>query len=203
MSKENNSNQNNANENNGDANTASQQAEENNVEGNGTATKKTEDNLFTQEDVNNVVSRETKEAQEKVFKELGIEDFENAKEGMRKFKEWQDAQKTESEKRDEKLEALEKDYLQTEKQNNFLKAQITATKQGVVPDAIEDVVTLAQNIVSDEVDMETAIEQVIEKYPHFAEKQEEKNKPHFTNGTHSTKGKTKSNPFQKVLEKYE
>src|SRR5690606_39528585 len=37
--------------------------------------------LFTQEDVNRIAAREAKEAQEKLLKQLGIEDFESAKEG--------------------------------------------------------------------------------------------------------------------------
>lgn len=161
---------------------------------------------FTQEDVNNIAAKESRKAQEKLFKELGIEDFEDAKEGMKKFREWQESQKTEAEKRDEKLESLEKEHLDTKSENEFLKAQITATKQGVIPDAIEDVVTLAQNLVSEEKDMENAIQEVIEKYPHFADVQEEEgkdDKPFFSSGEHSTgKGKKLSDPFQAKIDKY-
>src|SRR5699024_11482394 len=64
---------------------------------------------FTQEDVNNIATKEARKAQEKVFKELGIEDFENAKEGFQKFQEWQESQKTEAQKQAEQLETLEKE----------------------------------------------------------------------------------------------
>src|SRR5690625_276890 len=48
-----------------------------------TASEKAEETkTFTQEDVNNIATKEARKAQEKVFKELGIEDFENAKEGL-------------------------------------------------------------------------------------------------------------------------
>ena len=169
------------------------------------ATNETKENTFTQEDVNNIAAREAKKAQEKLFKELGIEDFEDAKEGMSKFQEWQDAQKTEAEKRDEKLEALEKDHLSIKSENEFLKAQLTASSKGVTPEAISDVVTLAQNLVSEEVDMGAAIDQVIEKYPHFADVQEEVEvtKPFFSSGEHSTSGGKKfADPFQAKLDKY-
>src|SRR5690625_6266165 len=80
--------------------TANQQAE--NVGGNeettDTTAEKVEDNTFSQEDVNNIVAREAKKAQEKLLKQLGIEDFDNAKEGFQKFQEWQESQKTEAEK---------------------------------------------------------------------------------------------------------
>ena len=65
----------------------------------GTATEKAEEKLFRQEDVNNIVAREAKKAQEKLLKELGIDDFENAKDGLAKFREWQESQKTEQESR--------------------------------------------------------------------------------------------------------
>src|SRR5690554_1254091 len=53
----------------------------------GTAPEKAEEKLFRQEDVNNIVAREVKKTQEKLLKELGIDDFENAKEGLQKFRE--------------------------------------------------------------------------------------------------------------------
>ena len=43
---------------------------------------------FTQDDVNSVAAKEAKKAQEKLLKQLGITDFENAKEGMQKFQQW-------------------------------------------------------------------------------------------------------------------
>lgn len=158
---------------------------------------------FTQEDVNNIATREARKAQEKLFKELGIEDFEDAKEGMTKFKEWQDAQKTDAEKKDEKLTNLEKEHSSTKAENEFLKAQISASKQGVRADSVEDVVVLAQNLVSEEFTMEEAIKSVVEKYPHFAEKQEEeKTKPRFSSGEHNASGSGDDDPFARKLAKY-
>ncbi|WP_269757878.1 hypothetical protein [Thalassobacillus sp. C254] len=83
-----------------------------------------EEKTFKQEDVNNVVAKETKKAQEKLLKQLGIEDFENAKEGMQKFKEWQDSQKTESEKQQERLTNLETSYNTTSEENTSLKLKL-------------------------------------------------------------------------------
>lgn len=167
--------------------------------------------FFTQEDVNNIATRESRKKQEAILKDLGIDNFEDAKEGMQKFKEWQDAQKTEAEKKDEALTKLEKSNLETKTENERLKAQLEAMKAGVVSESIEDVVILARNLVSEEVEMADAIKQVVEKYPHFAEADpagqeqddEEENKlPRFTTGKH-TKGKEKDyNPFADRLAKY-
>lgn len=162
-----------------------------------------EDNTFTQEDVNNVVAKETKKAQEKLFKELGIEDFENAKEGMKKFKKWQDSQKSEVEKKDEKIEGLEKSNAEVQAENQKLKAQISAMQKGVSSDSVEDVVTLASNLVSDDVDLDQAIDKVIEKYPHFSESGEGESsttgKPRFSPGKHTRKTGSEPNSLAEAL----
>lgn len=153
-----------------------------------------EDKTFSQDDVNNVVAKETRKAQEKLFKELGIEDFENAREGMEKFREWQESQKTDAEKQSEKLSNLEKSYADKTSENETLKAQVNAMKVGVNSESVEDVVTLAKNLVSEDVDMDAAIKQVIEKYPHFVteteEKKDEEGKPLFSIGEHTKKQTT-------------
>lgn len=159
-----------------------------------------DDKTFSQEDVNNIAAREAKKAQEKVFKDLGIEDFETAKEGMTKFQEWQEAQKTDADRQAEKLTQLEKSQADVQSENETFKAQISAMKAGVNTDSVEDVVTLAKNLVGEDVDMVTAIKQVIEKYPHFADgtqEEEEEGKPSFSKGKHSKK--TGEDSFANIL----
>ena len=154
----------------------------------GTAPEKAEEKLFRQEDVNNIVAREVKKTQEKLLKELGIDDFENAKEGLQKFREWQESQKTEQEKLQETLQKLQTDNEALANENANLKAQLAALKQGVKADSLEDVVALAERLVNDETTIDDAIKQVIEKYPHFAEnarEEEQEQKPKFTTGQHS------------------
>src|SRR5690606_21548838 len=154
----------------------------------GTAPEKAEERLFRQEDVNNIVAREVKKTQEKLLKELGIDDFENAKEGLQKFREWQESQKTEQEKLQETLQKLQTDNETLANENANLKAQLAAVKQGVKADSLEDVIALAERLVNDETTIDDAIKQVIEKYPHFAENAsegEQEQKPKFTTGQHS------------------
>lgn len=145
-----------------------------------------ETKTFTQEDVNNFVAKEAKKAQEKLLKQLGVEDFQNAKEGMAKFKEWQESQKTEAEKQAERLQELENNYSTASEENASLKAQISAMKAGVKAESVEDVVILAQRLVTDEVDMDAAIKQVVERYPQFGAGQEDGDpeKPQWTPGQH-------------------
>ena len=154
----------------------------------GTATEKAEEKLFRQEDVNNIVAREAKKAQEKLLKELGIDDFENAKDGLAKFREWQESQKTEQEKQQEKLQELQTNNETLANENANLKAQLAAVKQGVKAESVEDVIALAERLVNDETTIDDAIKQVIEKYPYFAEnvsEEEQEQKPKFTRGRHS------------------
>lgn len=150
---------------------------------------KPEEKTFKQEDVNNIVSKESKKATEKVLKELGIEDFKTARDGMKKFKEWQDSQKTEQEKQAESLKKLETDKNTLSTENQSLKAKLSALSQGVKPESAGDVVVLAEQLVNDDTTIDDAIKKVVEKYPQFAETQEkeeekEDKKPSFSTGEH-------------------
>src|SRR5690554_1722523 len=162
-----------------------------------TASETAEEKLFRQEDVNNIVAREAKKAQEKLLKQLGIDDFDSAKEGLEKFREWQESQKSEAEKQAEQLQKLQTDFNTVSDENASLKAQIAAMKSGVKAESVEDVVTLAKTLVDDDTDMNEAIKKVIEKYPHFAEEQEEEKKPSFTTGQH--KNNSGGDAFAKTL----
>src|SRR5690625_1110678 len=168
--------------------TCNQQADNQAGEVTDNASETAEEQLFKQEDVNNIVAKEAKKAQEKLLKQLGIDDFKSAKEGMEKFREWQDAQKTEAEKQAEQLQKLESDYNSVSEENASLKAQIAAMKSGVKAESVEDVVTLAKTLVDDDTDMNEAIKKVIEKYPHFAQEEKEEQKPSFTTGQHTKEG---------------
>ena len=153
---------------------------------------------FTQDDVNNIVAKEVKKAQEKLLKQLGIDDFNSAKEGLQKFREWQDAQKTEQQKQAERLQQLEQQFNAVQQEKENLMAQLAAVKAGVHADYVEDVIVLAQRLVNEDTTIDDAIAKVIEKYPHFKEapQQEEPPKPTFTVGTHQ---KSSADDFIKAL----
>lgn len=164
-----------------------------------TATETAEEKLFKQEDVNNITAKETKKAQEKLLKQLGIEDFDNAKEGMKKFKEWQESQKTEQEKLNEKLSTFESQLSEKDSTLSDLQAENAAIKAGITDEKnLEAVITLAKTKVSEDVDINAAIKQVVEDYPQFAgQKQQEEQKPSFTTGTHNKQ--SSSDAFAKAL----
>jgi hypothetical protein len=154
---------------------------------------------FTQEDVNNIVAREVKKTQEKLLKQLGIEDFNSAKEGLQKFREWQESQKTEAQKQAERLQQLEQQFNTVQQEKENLLAQLAAVKAGVHADYVEDVIVLAQRLVNEDTTIDDAIAKVIEKYPHFKEapqQPEQQPKPTFTVGTHQ---KSSADDFIKAL----
>lgn len=77
---------------------------------NGTAPSNAEETKkYSQEDVNNIVTKKSREAIENVLKDLGVEDVKSAKEGLKAFKESQEAQKTELQKMIERNQTLEKE----------------------------------------------------------------------------------------------
>ena len=163
------------------------QTDNNQQQGTGDQTPPENSKTFTQDDVNSLVARETKKAQEKFLKDLGIDDFKGAKEGLAKLKEFQESQKTEAEKQAELLKNLETEKGTLSSENATLKAQLSALKAGVKPESTDDVVALAERLVNDETDIDTAIASVVEKYPHFAQEvqqEEETQKPNFLSGQH-------------------
>lgn len=157
---------------------------------------------FTQDDVNSVAAKEAKKAQEKLLKQLGITDFENAKEGMKKFQEWQEAQKTEEQKNQERLQELENNYNKEREANSSLQTQIALLSAGVKKDFAQDVAALAKNYLSDEVDINKAVEMVVEKYPHFLDQNQEPEtptKPTFGQGQYKKSEETELDKWQNAF----
>lgn len=167
-----------------------------------TESKESETKTFTQEDVNNLVARETKKAQEKVFKEFGFTDIKSAKDGFKQLNQFLESQKTEEQKRDEKINELTTANNEKDAQILQLTASNAALKLGVLPDSIDDVALLAQKEVNEDVTLEDAMKKVIDKYPHFAQKEEKNTKPTFTvKGNHT--GTKEEDVWQKLRNQIE
>lgn len=163
-----------------------------------------DEKTFTQEQVNKIATKESRKATESLLKDLGIEDFDNAKDGLEKFREWQEQQKTDSEKQQEEYASTVKERDELLNRATQLEQTIAVLRKGVNEDSVDDVVALAQRLVTDEKDIDTAVAEVLEKYPHFAQKQEveEVIKPRFTNGMHNKSTKVDDDPFEALKQKY-
>lgn len=164
-----------------------------------------EQKTFTQEELNNLIAKEKKAAQENFLKSVGFDDFKNAKDGLAKFKDWQDSQKTEAQKQADALEQASKDLESTKAEKETIAAQLAAVKAGADLEALEDLIVLAKTKVTDEVTIDEAIKQTLEKYPHFkAQQEQQQNKPSFSGGQHTPPaGNGTDDPFAAKLAKYQ
>ncbi len=106
-------------------------------------------------------------------------------EELKAFNDWKESQKTEQEKTVEKIRLAAEAQTAAEQKAALLEAKYTAVSKGVKPEAVEDVIALAKNKVSDTVTLEQAIESVIEKYPQFGAASD---KPATTGVTTSNNG---------------
>ncbi|KXT79109.1 hypothetical protein [Streptococcus sp. DD13] len=97
---------------------------------------------FTQEEVTGLVAKESKKAQEKIFKSLGFEDIKSAKEGFEKLKAWEDSQKSESEKNAEALAMKEQELAEALSSNKNLEAKLSALTLGVTAESVDDLIFL-------------------------------------------------------------
>lgn len=149
--------------------------------------KKKKSKDFTQDDVSAIAAREARKAEEKLLKKLGVKDFKSAKDGLDAFTKMQNDQKTDAQKLADRATQLEADYNAATGQVKTLSAQLAAFKAGVKADSLDDVIVLADKLVTDDVTIDDAIGQVLKKYPQFKnEVVKETKKPKFTDGDHKT-----------------
>ena len=157
---------------------------------------------FTQEQL-----EEAKQQQEAaLLKKLGVENLEQLKQSLKGWNEYQESQKTEQEKTNEKLTAFET-QLQEKNESLFnLQAENAAIKSGITEEKnLNAVITLAKTKVSDDIDITKAIEMVVEEFPHFKGVVEEPQgtpKPTFTTGQHQKQTLTEADKWKAAFANY-
>lgn len=117
---------------------------------------------FTQEEVNRLLKNEKESAKKALLKELGVEDAKSAKEGLAKYKEIRDKDKTAAEKTGENLAAETKAKQEAEKRALLAEAKIEVLSAGCKPDYLDDVITLAMTKVSDDKDLAAVVKEMKE-----------------------------------------
>lgn len=144
-----------------------------------------EDKTFTQEELDKIV----KERVARVKKD------QPPKEELEAFKQWQESQKTEEEKKNEALNNAEKARVAAEERALLAETKVTCLSKGVASTSVDDVVILAKSMLNDDLSMEQAIDKVLEKYPSFKGEQQkqEQNKNGFIIGANNTKQKVNPN----------
>lgn len=133
--------------------------------GTGTKSGKT----FTQEDVNALLKKEKESAKKALLKELGVEDAKSAKDGLTKYKEILDKDKTDAQKAQETADAETKARQEAEKRALLAEAKVEVLSAGCKPEYLSDVITLAMTKVADDKDLATVVKEMKEdtKYSAF------------------------------------
>ncbi|GAA0118909.1 hypothetical protein M3X99_00965 [Clostridium perfringens] len=141
-----------------------------NSDGEGDGTEETnpkEEKTFTQEEVNKMIK-------DRVARE---KKGQPSKEELKAYQDWKESQKTETQKQSEALTNAEAKAKAEAERANTLEAKVTCLSKGVLADNVDDVVILAKAMISDDVNMDQAVDKVLEKYPSFkGVQQQEENK---------------------------
>lgn len=124
---------------------------------------------YTQSQLNSMMANEKRTARQALLKELGFEsvDDKSYKDTVKNIKATLDAGKTQSQLDAEARANAETARAEAEAKAARLEMKVAALAHGVKPDFLDDVITLAQSKVTDEVTVETVLADFKTKYPSF------------------------------------
>ncbi len=125
----------------------------------------TETRTFTQDDVNNLIAKESRKAVEKAMSELGVTDARSAKEALAKAKELMDAQKSNEQKLAEQIKAESERATLAEQKAAAIEAKFAALSKGIPADKAERAAKLAQDYDGDT--MDAKIDAMLKDFPEF------------------------------------
>ena len=125
---------------------------------NGTTSK-----TFSQEQVTAMMAKEKKQGRASVYKELGINPDDSNMVSM--FKSFIESQKTEEQKQQEQAATNAAKYAEIESRAKIAEAKVDAMQLGVLPQYVDDVVTLVLAKQSEDADIKTEVSQLKSKYP--------------------------------------
>ncbi|HFI2691125.1 TPA: hypothetical protein ACGO0Y_000172 [Streptococcus suis] len=151
-------------------------AEEQTVDHATESVEQTTEKTFSQEDVTRISTKEHKSGYSKAIKDLGFSDVESAKNALAEYAKRQESQKSEADKQAEALTAKDRELANVQAENKLLASKLAALSKGVNTDAVDDVIALAERLVTDEVSIDDAIGQVLAKYPQFGKQEPVKEK---------------------------
>lgn len=123
------------------------------------------DKTFTQEQVNSMIAAEKRKNLSSVYKGLGFESEEAAKQFVEKYKQQEENNKSELVKEQEKNKQLEAEKRAEQSKAQDLQYKFDAMAEGCDAKSAEDVVVLAKAKMSDDKDFAAALKEVKEQYP--------------------------------------
>lgn len=122
---------------------------------------------FTQEDVNRLLKAEKESAKKALLKELGVEDAKSAKEGLAKYREILDKDKTDAQRAQESLGTETKAREAAEARAALAEAKVEVLSAGCKADYLDDVITLALGRVTDDKNLQAVVGEM-KKDPKYA-----------------------------------
>lgn len=127
--------------------------------------------VFTQSQVNAMMSREKKQGRQSALNALGFKTEEDAKKAIALLNALQDSQKSEEEKLNEKLNNQKNDLSEAEKRAIVAENKLSCISANVKKEAIDDVLAIASTKISDEKDLDSVLEDMKKdaKYSSFFE----------------------------------
>lgn len=131
----------------------------------GSAGGGSEDKTFTQEQVNSMIAAEKRKNTSSFFKGLGFESEEAAKAFVDKYKQQEEADKSELVKAQEKAAQAEAEKNAEMSRAQDLQYKFDAIAEGCDAKSAEDVVVLAKAKMSDDKDFAAALKEIKELYP--------------------------------------
>lgn len=124
-----------------------------------------EEKTFTQDQVNSMIAAERRKNLSSVYKNLGFESEEKAKEFVEKYKQEEEKNKSDLVKEREKSKQLEAEKDAEKAKAQDLEYKFQAMSEGCDAKSASDVVVLAKAKMSDEKDFAEALKEVKEQYP--------------------------------------
>lgn len=122
-----------------------------------TQSKSGTEKMFTQADVNRMMAAEKESGRKSILKELGITDVATAKEGLQKYQEYLNSQKSELQKAQESQVQLQDNYNKALQEANHMKNCMAAMKLGANPDSVEELTVLASAKITEDKNFETVL----------------------------------------------
>lgn len=118
---------------------------------------------FTQKQVSSMMAKEKRQGRDAAFKEMGIDPNDSKMVNM--FKAFIQSQKTDEQKANEEAAAQAAKIAESEQRALVAEAKAEAMQLGVLPQYVDDAVTLALSKMSDDTDLKSIIGELKTKYP--------------------------------------
>lgn len=178
---------------------------------------------FTQEQVSKMMAKEKREGKNAILKQLGFDDVKTAETAIKQYQEYLDAQKTDLQRAEEKMQQYNNTLVETQKRAELAETKIIALSKGINPQYLEDAIVIAQTRATEEKTVDMILDEMKDTHSIFFVESTQQGtgtlpKPHTAQKTmqevdkkaeigkelaerrKAQMGQIKSNPYIKTLE---